>query len=131
MYLTRIKNVHDFKPHGNKVDLVMEGDKLLQITLTSNGKTYVIKPGESYSTELRLFVAEQYRKEKRHVLEGEVAGLKVHEAFATAHEAQNRKAELMGYMGSAGDLTITEKEVVINPDAEAPGAPEAFAEVPF
>lgn len=131
MYLTRMKNVHEFKPHGTKVDLVIEGEKLLQITLASNGKQYVIKPGENYCTELRLFTAEQCRKVKRHVLEGEVAGLKVNEAFNTSAEALRRKDELMGYMGAAGNLAISEKEVVIDSSTDEPAADNEFAGVPF
>ncbi len=129
MHLTPIKSATELKLNGVAVEFNTEGDSVKEIVLSSHGQRFVLKPGESYSQAIKIFRADKFKMEKRHVLGGEFVGLTVDEAFESKFDAEQRKNEL-ARKGDASGLTITEKEVPVDAGVAVKAA-TADLDMPF
>lgn len=128
MHLSPIKTASELKLNGVAVEFNTEGDSVKEIILSAHGQRFIVKPSESYSSAIKIFRADKFKMEKRHVLAGEFCGLTVNEAFDLKYDADTRKSEL-GQKGDTSGLTITEKEVPV--DAGVAVKPAAELDMPF
>lgn len=128
MHLNPIKTASELKLNGVSVEFTTEGDSLKELTLTAHGQRFIVKPGETYSNVLKVFRADKFKMETRHVLSGEFCGINVNETFEDKFSANERKSAL-GQKGDASGLTVTEKEVPVDVSAVKPAAIDS--DMPF
>ena len=128
MNLVELKTAKEVTLDGVAVSFVTQDKALKEICLTSGGKRFIVKPGDTYSSAIRVFRADEHTFEKKHVLEGEVLGLKVSEHFDSFYDAERRKSQLE--ISSDAKLSIEERDVKIDGSGQVVKTVD-FAEVPF
>lgn len=129
MHLTQIKAAAELKLNGVTVEFTTADNSLREVVLTCEGHRYLIQKGETYSENLRVYRADKFKQEERHVLEGDFCGIKIRETFENSYEADRRLETLNGIgTGHNTSLTVVKKSVPIDLDTGAVAAPE---EVPF
>ncbi len=116
MNLITAKSLDQVSLAGVVVDWQKHDGNIKLLTLTdSTGKTLTIKVANSYSDNLSILVPQPPKKEIRHVLHGEVAGIPIKKAYETPEVAE---MVMSNFASHASNLTITPTEVVVDDDGE-------------
>ena len=113
MNLVEIKTTKDFPLNGVDVEFVTMDKKVTEIHLKSGSVRFIIKRADSYSTDIKVFRADPYSVERKHVLKGTFCGIDVAERFEYLHEAENRLSALKDKDRDA-ELSISEQDVKVN-----------------
>jgi hypothetical protein len=93
-----------------QVDVRMQDGTIREIII--NG--VVIRKPDSYGETIAAFVIEKHRREKRHLIEGSLRGLKVLEYLKSSYDQQARYKELRELIGPGDGLVMKEVEVEID-----------------
>jgi hypothetical protein len=112
MEWTKVKQAKDVTLEGVSVDFDRTDGSFKSVTFTdAKGNKFRIGTEASYSS-LAVEIPAKPKLVEKHVLRGEVAGLKVEESFDSEYAARDRKQELSGRFSDAEDgLTVAKEQV--------------------
>ena len=129
MKLQSVKDVAEVKLEGIEIAATYEDKTLKELRLRdANGVFVIVKPGETYTQALRVFVPAPPEKVDRWFVTGRFLDvMDVDEGFEDSGEANDRLREFMDKSGSHGSGLKVEKRQVA---ADAPVAAPAD-EMPF
>lgn len=123
MHLTEMKSGQGFKLKGISIELRTVGNDVAEARLSDGENSFILKQAGTYSDKLIIYRAEQFRKEKRWIVEGELDGFTVSKAFDTEYNAKSF-LNTVDY-DKRGSLKIVERDVEIDTSAtSAPTAPD-------
>lgn len=91
----KVEHVGALKIAGVKIEAETEDKKLKAVLLTdAEGRTFKIASAGSYEDAIKLFEPQPFDEQERHVVRGEIAGVRVEEFFDSAFEAKQRQRDL-------------------------------------
>jgi hypothetical protein len=108
----RVKKASELQLDGIAIECEYIDGYIGQVTLT-DGSGHIVRFSKSQYDSLPVFVPAKPKTEKRHVVAGTVAGLKVEEVFETEYDARNRQRELEALTGSEDSISVSERDVPV------------------